>query len=148
MHWEVSYTRLFNDPPDITRWDIFIPFSISDVPPNMFIGVKPRERPIPIDIFRRHVFWAWSLKPGDIIYTNDSIRRIEVKSQVFIEKYSLNDIPIIHNGYMEVLAKVSVAYAVATHRVNNEYKVVVDVGAVEETIKFLDELLSLNLDLG
>lgn len=140
-------SRLFKDPPDITRWDIFIPFSISDVPPNMFIGVKPKERPIPIDVFRRHVFWAWSLKPNDIIYTNEAVKRIEEESQDFIEKYALNDVPVVHNGYMEVLARVSVAYAVATHNVNNEYKVIVDMNAVEETIKYLDDLLSLDLEL-
>ncbi len=139
-------TRLFKDPPDMTRWDIYIPFSKDDVPPDKFIGVKPKDRPIPIEVFRRHVFWAWSLKPSDIIYTDEAVKKIGDESKNFIEKYALNDIPIVHNGYWEVLTRVSVAYAVLTHNVVND-KVIVDENIVDEIVKFLDELLELNLDL-
>ena len=139
-------TKVFREAPDLSRWDIYIPFSKSDVPPEQFVGVKPRDRPIPIDIFRRHVFWAWSLNPSDIVYTENARKLIKEKAIEFIDRYSLSELPIVHNGYLEVITRVSVSYAVLLHNVSNG-KVVVDEGIVEQATAFLHKLLSMNLDL-
>jgi len=51
-------TNVFRNPVDITRWDIFVPFRDDDVGGDVIAEARPKERPIPYEIFRKHVFWV------------------------------------------------------------------------------------------
>jgi len=137
-------TYIFSDPPDITRWDFFIPFSRGDVPEADIAEAKPVERPIPDSVFVRHVFWAWSRKPEHIVYTEEAKEKIKQEAKRFMEKYAIDDIPVVHLGYREVIARVSVAYAALMHSTDeNHEKVIVKKVHVEKAAAFLEKLAQL-----
>lgn len=134
-------TYVFNDPPDVTRWDLFLPFSNQDVPMREIAEAMPGERPIPDNVFVRHVFWAWSRKPDDIIYEDAAVRKIKEHTVDFMEGYNIDDIPVVHLGYREVITRVSVAYAALMHSTDmNHEKIIVKEEHVEKAADFLDQL--------
>ncbi len=135
-------TWIFSDPPDITRWDIFIPFSTRDVPEALIARARPRERPIPDDVFLRHVRWVWSRRPDQIHYVEEAKRLIEREAERFIKAYSLDTIPIVHLGYRDVITRLSVAYAALLHSVDDSHEVIiVKAEHVERAVAFLEKMI-------
>jgi len=141
---DVENSKFFYEPYNITRWDIFLPFGLKDVSSDLIARAKPKERPVPDDVFIRHVFWVWSRKPEDIIYTEKAKERIiEESSRIMIE-YSLPEIPIVHNGFRDVLTRLSVAYACLRHSTDETHeKVIVKEEHVEEAVKFYEKTLEM-----
>ena len=43
------------------------------------------EKPLPEDIFINHIYWVWSRKPEQIIYTESAVKKINDLSEEFIE---------------------------------------------------------------
>jgi len=79
-------TYIFQSPPDITRWDIFIPFADEDVPKEKIVGRRAKERPIPKEVFKRHVYWVWSRRPDQIHYTKEAEEEIIEESKKTSER--------------------------------------------------------------
>jgi len=122
---EESYTYLceairdcwpFRDPVNITRWDLFVPFSSKDVPPDEIAESEARLPKIPPEIFQKHVLWAWNLKPEDIVFTKEALEAIR-DAFVDLRRYHVPDLPLVHNGHKEVIARVAASYAILTHSV-------------------------------
>jgi DNA-binding Lrp family transcriptional regulator len=135
-------TWIFSDPPDITRWDIFLPFSSHDVPKTLIARARPHERPIPDAIFIRHLLWAWSRRPDQVHYEEGAKRLIEEEAERFIEIYSLDTLPIIHLGYRDVITTVSVAYATLLHSTDPSHdQVIVKREHVERAVAFLERMI-------
>jgi predicted transcriptional regulator len=113
---------LFNDPTLITRWDFFVPFRRVDVSAEEIAEARTMPSKIPLDVLRNHVFWAWSLEPEDVVFAEEA--QIEIK-RLFIElqEYTSNSLPLVHAEWKRVLARVSAAYAVLTHSVDERGKV-------------------------
>jgi len=109
-------TRAFRNPVDLTRWDIVVPFSMEDVEGNLIVEAKPKERPIPVDIFRKHVFWAWSLNPEQIKYS-DEAKELIVQYSRELYQYVCSDYPLIHSGVRDQLSRISAAFACLRHSV-------------------------------
>jgi len=138
----------FNDPPDVTRWDLFIPFSRQDVPEKEVAEAAPKERPILDEVYVRHVFWAWSRRPEDIEYTEEAKYRIVEETKTFMERYAVDSIPLVHLGYREVITRVAVAYAAWFHSTDSAHaRVVVKEDHVDRTVEFLGRIAEL-LELG
>jgi len=134
----------FNDPPDVTRWDLFIPFSRQDVPEKEIAEAAPKERPIPDEVYVRHVFWAWSRRPEDVEYTEEAKYRIVEETKAFMERYAVDTIPLVHLGYREVITRIAVAYAAWLHSTGPTHtKVVVKEGHVELAVHFLGRIAEL-----
>jgi len=132
----------FHDPPDVTRWDIFLPFAKEDVPEEEVASRKPRERPVPEELFKRHVYWAWSRRPEHIRYTDEAKNLIIEASVELMKEYGLSSLPIIHLGVRDVLCRLSVATACLNHSTDKTHTlVIVKREHVEEALRFYEEML-------
>jgi len=131
-------TWIFSDPADVTRWDIFIPFSTEDVPKDEIANAKPSDRPIPDEVFLRHVYWVWSRRPDQIEYTDEAVAEIRRETKNFIGAYVVDDIPIVHLGYRNVITRLSVACAALGHSTDpGHVKIIVRQRHVREAADFL-----------
>jgi DNA replicative helicase MCM subunit Mcm2 (Cdc46/Mcm family) len=132
----------FYDPPDITRWDLFLPFSDDDVLKEKIATRRPRIRPIPDKVFKRHIYWAWSRKPEHVQYTEDARKLIVEKSTEYMQKLTLSSLPIVHNGIRDVLCRLSVAAATLDHSTDDTNTlIIVDRQHVEKVIDFYEDML-------
>jgi len=132
-------TKCFQDPVDITRWDLIVKFWDKDVPAEEIAQASSTPPAIPVDVFKRHVFWAWNLKADDITFTPEAEKAIKKKFLEFME-FTHSRIPLVHRGYRITLAKAAASYAILHHDVENG-KVVVTKSHVEKAAKFLQELI-------
>ena len=112
----------FNDPTLVTRWDLFVPFRRADVSAEEIAEATFLPSKIPLNVFRNHVFWAWSLEPEDVQFNEETQGEIK---RLFIEMqdYTSNSLPLVHSEWKRTLARVSAAYAVLTHNVDGKGKV-------------------------
>ena len=132
----------FYDPPDITRWDILLPFGIGDVSGEDVARRVPKKRPVPEELFKRHVYWAWSRRPEHVRYTEEGKGLIVEASIDLMRRYSLSDLPIVHMGVRDVLCRLSVAMAALNHSTDETHTLVmVDMKHVEEALRFYKEML-------
>ncbi|MFW5927675.1 MAG: hypothetical protein ACOCSL_00625 [Thermoplasmatota archaeon] len=134
-------TYIFKRTPDLTRWDIFIPFNDSDIEKRKIANRKTNERPIPDDIFKNHVLWAWSRSPGDIEYTEEAVERIKEEAPDLIEVYGISELPIVHNGIRDVLTRISVAFACLKHSSEDNETVIVKEEHVEYAVEFYTDMI-------
>lgn len=134
-------TSPFADPANLTRWDIVLSSALEDVDPKEYIKATTPERPISFEIFRRHVLWAWSLKPDDIIYTDDTKQKvIDVANE--LSRYISAQYPLIHGGVAEQVTRMAAAYAVLRHSVDETHKhVVVRATHVEMASDFIYRMM-------
>ena len=132
-------TKCFQDPVDITRWDLIVKFWDKDVPAEEIAQASSTPPAIPVDVFKRHIFWAWNLKADDIIFTPEAEELIKKKFLEFME-FTHSRIPLVHRGYRVTLAKVAASYAILHHDVQDG-KVIVTERHVEKAAKFLQQLI-------
>ncbi len=134
-------SRPFHRPADLTRWDFVIPFCEDDVSDEEIAKAKPKERPIPDDIFRKHVLWVWSLEPENIRYSENAKERIIQYTEKLLE-FSKSPYPLIHRGIRDVLTRISVAFACLKHSfIEEKGYVEVKEEHVEEAYNFLMEMI-------
>jgi len=138
----IKDVKTFSDPVDITRWDIFLRFYHRDVPIEEIAYSEEHASVIPLDIFRRHILWAWSLPPEKIIFTDKAIEKLR-KSFIELSKYSSSKIPLIHRGSLETFARLAASYAILTHHVDEKDNVIID----EEIAETASNLFKTMLDL-
>lgn len=141
-------TYVFSKSPEFTRWDLFIPFSQKDVSGKEISHRKSEDKPILEDVFVQHIYWAWSRRPEDIIYTETAIDKINDFSEQFIENYSLETLPIVHNGVRDVITRLSVAMACQMHSTDEtQEKVIVESEHVKRVVIWFQKVLEM-IELG
>lgn len=141
-------TKTFEEPPDVTRYDLFLVLAEGDVSDHEIATRKTSDTNIPDEIFRRHVLWAWNLVPEDIVYTDEAKEKIIEETEYFIDSYRISELPIVHSGAREVITRLSVSWAVMLHSVDdNHERVIVDYDHVDGVTNFYEEILQ-NLELG
>jgi DNA replicative helicase MCM subunit Mcm2 (Cdc46/Mcm family)/predicted transcriptional regulator len=135
-----SIRGFFNDPTLVTRWDLFVPFRRTDVSAEEIAEAKSMPSKIPLDVFRNHVFWAWSLEPDGVQFAEEA--QTEIK-RLFIEMqdYTSNSLPLVHSEWKRTLARISAAYAVLTHNVDKKGRVHVTKDHVSKAQEILWNLL-------
>ncbi len=130
-------TWVFNDQVDVTRWDLFIPFNKEDVGNDDIIEAEPDIRPIPDQVFMRHVQWAWSRTSTQIKYPQN-IKQLIKDSYHELFDYETVEIPLIHPGFKYTVLRFAVAYASLYHSTNDSHEnVIVKETHVELATKFL-----------
>ncbi|QLJ52867.1 MAG: hypothetical protein Sv326_0692 [Candidatus Fermentimicrarchaeum limneticum] len=140
MAWLDTY--IFVEPANLTRWDAFHVFGDADVDKDLIASRKAGTRPIPDDIFLRHVYWVWSRKPEHITYTNEAANEIIEKAKMIMREYSIPSLPIVHNGFRDVLTRFSVAYACLLHSTDStQEQVIVDKVHVDRAVEFYTKML-------
>lgn len=139
-------TFIFRNSPDVTRWDIFLPFCYDDIDQDLIIDREHTERPIPDDIFTKHVYWAWGISPEDIRYEPDAIVAIKKETKSIINDFASQSIPIVHSGSRDTLTRLSVATAILNHSTDDCKTLLVRKRDVDEAAHFYRDMLE-SLDL-
>lgn len=133
----IKDTWVFKDPVDITRWDLFLPFKNEDVKFDDIINAEPEDRPIPDNVFVRHVYWAWSRKPKQIIYPSN-IKELIISAYHDVDSFKTSEIPLVHPAIKYVILRLSVAYASLLHSTNDTHDlIIVKAEHVKKASKFL-----------
>jgi len=134
--------RCFNgDPTEYTRWDIFVPYR-RDVPHEVIATHERVKTPVPSEIWERHVFWAQTRKPEDILYDAEAVKEIASQIKFLLDEYESRNYPLVNNGIPLLLTKLSVAFACLNHSVDQTHeKVLVKKEAVQDAVAYLVELL-------
>lgn len=128
-------TNIFRSEKNIARFDVFVPFRDDDVSNDQLAHAEQGIRPIPEDIFTRHVYWARSKEPEDVIYTDEAKEAIKKCAEIFLT-YKDSKIPLVHSGIRGVLCRLSVAVAAHKHSTDeNHEKVIVKVKHVKEAVE-------------
>jgi hypothetical protein len=117
-------TDAFADPANLTRWDWLVSSATGDVDLAKYNLLTVHERPIPFDVFRKHVLWAWGMRADDITYTDD-MKQATIDAANKLNAYRSAKYPLIHNGVQEQVTRFAVAYAVLRHSVDETHKHVV-----------------------
>lgn len=102
--------QCMTDPVDLTRWDLFIKFYDKDVSGQEIANSHAAEPRIPVEVMRKFVLWAWSLRPEQISFTLEAERAVRASFLEFNELYC-SDLPLVHKGYKEVIARLATAFA-------------------------------------
>lgn len=144
----IKDSHVFSKSPDITRFDLFVPFSQADVPAAEIANRTEIERPIPKDIFMRHIFWVWSRKPEDIIIEDNAKNSIKRAAELFSEKYGNALLPVVHNGVRDLILRLSVAQAALEHSTDErQEKIIVRNEHVFNAVSFYQDMcVALALD--
>jgi hypothetical protein len=130
------------DPVDLTRWDIFVKFHGRDVADERIAEAHAEEPYIPLKVFRRFVLWVWSLEAEDVEFTEEAVEAIRQKFVEFSAFYC-SDLPLVHKGYKETMARVAAAFAALKYSVQNDTgkrRLVVKKEHVESACDFLSRL--------
>jgi len=139
-------TYVFKNPPDITRWDIFIPFSYDDVRQEDIINRVTIERPIPDDVFAKHIYWSWNLQPDDITYDDAAKNRIKTATKQITEDFSTLGVPVVHSATRDTITRLAVATACLNHSTEDCSTLKVKKQDVKEAVAFYNNMLD-NLEL-
>jgi DNA-binding transcriptional ArsR family regulator len=108
--------RCLTDPVDLTRWDLFIRFHSKDVPDQEIANSRATEPVIPVDVMRKFILWAWSLRPEQIKFDPEAEKRVKEAFLRFNEFYH-SDLPLVHKGFKEVIARIAASFAVLHYSV-------------------------------
>lgn len=136
----IKDTNTFSSGPDIRRWDLYIPFLAEDVTEDEIAQARASEKPYSDDFYKKHVLWAWSLKPQDIQYTDDAKERIRVEASNMMKGYNFQSIPVVSRAFREKLTRLCVAQAVLEHAVEDG-KITVIEEHVERVKEFFEKVM-------
>lgn len=129
------------DGTEMTRWDLFIAYR-EDVPAPVIARGEPIRPPVPAQLWYRHVLWAHTRKPGDIIYEAEAKAALQDATEDLLNRYMSTEYPLVHNGIRVVLVKLAVAHsALVDSTDSNHEKVIVKKESVEAVKSFVERVL-------
>jgi MoxR-like ATPase len=132
------------DPVDLTRWDIFVKFGGRDVADERIAEARAEEPRIPLKVLRRYVLWVWSLEAEDVEFAEEAVEAIRQKFVEFSSLYC-SELPLIHKGYKETIARVAAAFAALRYSVRQDgagkHWLVVKKEHVESACGFLSRMI-------
>lgn len=144
----------FTSSPDLTRWHLFIPFKDDDVEPEEYLTDDYEERELEAtqgvtrekidhNTLRRHILWVWSRKREQIVFEKEATKEILNEAVRLQKEFAHPILPIVHNGYNEVIARVSVAFAAMYHSTNDTHEeIIITKEYVELAIEFLENMIA------
>jgi len=134
----------FAQAPDLTRWDIIYTTKTGDVSREEIVQ-KSMDKPptIPYAVQRRHILWAMSRRTEDIVLANGVEEQVNKTTQTIMNDYASPTLPIVHDGFKEVVWRLSVALAAALHSTDrNHQKIILNsdhVVMIENLLRYLYE---------
>jgi predicted transcriptional regulator len=126
---------------DLTRWDLFVPFKSEDVSNDEIAEAKVREPAIPLEVFRNHVYWAWSLRDKDIEFTKEAENEAREQFKK-LKDVMWSPLPVINKGYKKTLARIAASYAVLMHNVKDG-KVIIEKAHAEKAAALVNEMIEI-----
>ncbi|MHA1304393.1 MAG: hypothetical protein ACTSPI_11905, partial [Candidatus Heimdallarchaeaceae archaeon] len=145
--------RPFKSTPDLTRWHILIPFGDKDIAIEKYLIEEYRKRQdekeqgiiretIDVKILRRHVLWLWSRTKEQIRFEEEAIKKILEESTSIQKEFSYSELPIVHNGFYEVVSRISIAFAGLYHSVDESHQnIIVTIKNVSQAIDYIRTML-------
>ena len=128
---------------ELTRIDLVIPFSTEDVPPELIARATSSGPPaIPLDVLQKHVFLAMGLGPDAVVREPAAIEEMREGFKRLME-HSTPKIPLVHNGYLDSIERISADFAVLRHNFAADGTVRVTVDHVREALAFIEKILEL-----
>lgn len=129
------------DATELTRWDLFVPFK-ADVSADEIAYSTETSRPIRPEVYCRHVMWAWTRKPDDVLYAPDAVQLIKDETSRLLKSYESARIPLVNKGLRPLLTKLSAATACLLHHTDeSQEKVIVDCSMVQQAVSIFEKLL-------
>jgi hypothetical protein len=129
------------DGTELTRFDLLVPYR-DDVSPQTIARADRIKPPVPTKAWVRHVLWAQTRKPEDIVYQSEAINEIKAQSEALLSAYQSREFPLINNGVTVLLTKVGVAFACLYHSADQTHeKVVVTQEIIADATSFIIQLL-------
>ncbi|MEM3734632.1 MAG: hypothetical protein QW158_06760 [Nitrososphaerales archaeon] len=112
----VTKVECLRDPVDITRWDLIIPFSSTDVPAEKIAegGVVSDDYEEKLHIIRKLIYWAWSRKIDQIHFTEEALKEAKTATPKLINEYAVDEVPLIHNAILGTILRLACSFAVLT----------------------------------
>ena len=138
-------TPAVREPPDVTRWDIWVPFWLEQVDPNLIAEASVKERAIPADVFRRHVLYAWGVE--DVVYEDGVEELVREYTKHLLSRYVSVLIPIINNESKDTFIRIMVAMANldnSIYEVGGRRIVRVTKKHFEFAKRFIEDIISIN----
>lgn len=131
--------------PDYRRWDILVPFKDDDVDKQDIHYRNDGEKPYSEEFYKKHVKWAWNLKPSDIQFGSQFESELKTQSYNIANSFEFSKLPIVSGAFREKLTRLVVSWAVLKHSVTEDGSVKVKAEHVRQTRKFFEGLMD---DLG
>lgn len=138
----IKDTYTFSSGPDIRRWDLYIPFCEGDVSDSRIAQAKSEDKPYEDEFYKRHVLWAWSLKPEDIEHSQGVEDELVKKTEYLMSTYKFGSIPVVSSAFRDKLLRLTVSMAVLSHSVSENGKVKVKPEHVEEVADYFEKVLT------
>lgn len=104
-----------------------------------------REGKVKSFMIKSLVYWAWTRKPSDIIWSEESTNECLRISTIMSKKYGYSDtIPLVNpQDFRENLARISVAWAILSTSFSEDMeKVIVQPAHIKQSANFLDLVYS------
>lgn len=118
----VKKTNCFTDEPDITRWDLYAFFGDKDVDQKTIAEHPPLTTSIPLDLFKKKVYWVWSRTKDQIIYA-DNVEKIMAKNTVKLyEEFATSTLPMVHNGTKWTMQRIAIAIANKYNSMSDDFE--------------------------
>ncbi len=118
---------------DVSRFDIILLVDINEVPAheiNKRID-PPKTYKYKGTEFHDLILWAWKIKPDNIIFTDDAMKKIFETTYRLSEKYS-QSIPVVVPSEQRIkIARLACATAVLTYSTDNGQRLIVEKHHVE-----------------
>ena len=128
--------------PDITRWAIPLIFSEGDVENSRINEHKPAPKPIPEDIYHKHILWVGAIIPEQIEYTPEAKKLIKKHTTDIQDIYLTPALPVVHKGTLKTVQRIAVAKACEQHSTDEtQERIIITPEIVEMAVKFYREVL-------
>jgi len=129
--WHATWDSSILNHVDRNRWDFIFVFGENDINKED-INKRHREfkegkikRKIPVDVWKKHIIWAWQLTPDRIKIEKGTYERIESIANEIHKSFSESKIKPFTNEFFNKFEKMTVAFACLCHSVDKNDNLVV-----------------------
>jgi len=141
----ITKVKCLQDPIDVTRWDLMVPFASTDVPPEKI--AEGRELPADYEekllLLKKLIGWVWSRRVDQITFSAEALAKAKAAAPKLIEEYAVDEVPLIHNATLETLLRLACSFAALTFSSPDGKQLVVKEGHVEMAGRLVRELAEL-----
>jgi len=142
--WDASFGSKILNSIDRRRFDFVLVLSLSDVDDELIdkshfeMNLKKINSNIPVDVYKKHLMWAWKLKEDDIIIPEETLKKLYGEVSIIKEKYKHETTKPFLPDFFELFKKLCIELAIHKHNVEDG-KVIVSEDHVSEAKNIFDE---------
>lgn len=129
--WNATWDSAILNHVDRNRWDFIFVFGENDINKSD-INKRHKDykqgkvkRKIPVDVWRKHVIWAWQITPDRIKIKKQTYEKIEQIVNEIHSKFIESRIKPFTNEFFNTFEKMTIAYACLTHSTDKNNNLIV-----------------------